>query len=377
MGGLLDGPALVDGLALVDGHCHGVVADDLDLGAFALWCSEASLPAPPGVSYLDGPLGLAVRRWCAPVLDLPAHAPMASYLARRAELGADEVNRRLLRAAGLAALLVDTGLRAPAESWVGGGDLRAVAQARVLEVVRLESVAERVAASGVAAGDFASAFTAALADAARDAVAVKSILAYRHGLDIDPARPSAGAVTAAAGAWLRSGETRLTDPVLLRYLLWCGVDTGLPVQVHTGFGDGDLMLARADPALLQPWCAAVEGARVPVVLLHCYPYHRQAGWLAHVYPHVHVDVGLTLGHVGARAGPVLAEYFELAPSGKVLYSSDAYGLAELFLVGAAQFRAGMARLLAEWVDAGALDVATAQRFAEAVGAGNARRVYRL
>jgi predicted TIM-barrel fold metal-dependent hydrolase len=116
---------------------------------------------------------------------------------------------------------------------------------------------------------------------------------------------------------------------------------------------------------------------VPVVLLHCYPYHRQAGWLAHVYPHVHVDVGLTLGHVGARAGPVLAEYFELAPSGKVLYSSDAYGLAELFLVGAAQFRAGMARLLAEWVDAGALDVATAQRFAEAVGAGNARRVYRL
>jgi len=290
------------------------------------------------------------------------------------------VNRRLLRAAGLAALLVDTGLRAPAGAWLDGGGLGTAADAPVCEVVRLEYleyVAERVAASGVAAAHFAPAFTAALADAVRDAVAVKSVLAYRYGLDIDPARPSAGAVAAATGTWLRSGNARLTDPVLLRYLLWCGVDTGLPIQIHTGFGDRDLALARADPALLQPWCAAVEPTGVPVVLLHCYPYQRQAGWLAQVYPHVYVDVGLTLGHVGARAGPVLAEYFELAPFGKILYSSDAYGLAELFLVGAAQFRAGMARLLTEWVDAGALDVAEARRLAAAVGADNARRVYRL
>lgn len=46
------------------------------------------------------------------------------------------------------------------------------------------------------------------------------------------------------------------------------------------------------------------------------PYHRQAGWLASVYPHVYVDVGLTVGQVGAGAGAVLAEFLELAQPGQ-------------------------------------------------------------
>src|SRR5919198_1153694 len=53
------------------------------------------------------------RRWCAPVLDLPPGAPMDDYLARRAELGAEEVRRRLLNAAALSHVLIDTGLDSP------------------------------------------------------------------------------------------------------------------------------------------------------------------------------------------------------------------------------------------------------------------------
>src|SRR6266540_3324452 len=83
-----------------------------------------------------------------------------------------------------------------------------------------------------------------------------------------------------------------------------------PVQIHTGFGDRDLRLVAADPALLQRFLAAAEGSGVPIVLLHCYPYHRQAGWLAQVFPNVYVDIGLTMSHVGAGAGAVLAELME-------------------------------------------------------------------
>ncbi|GAA2334970.1 amidohydrolase family protein [Dactylosporangium salmoneum] len=367
--------SLLEGLRLVDAHCHGVVAGPLTADAFGLLATEASEPAPPGVSHLDGPLGLAIRRWCAPVLDLPAHAPAADYLARRTQLGADAA-RRLLHAARLAALFVDTGIRAPGDDWLDGDELGAAAGARVAEVVRLEAVAEQVAASGVAAADFAPAFADALAAATRTAVAVKSVLAYRRGFDIDPSRPARQAVTDAAGGWLRRGAPRLTDPVLLRHLLWCGVDTGLPIQLHTGFGDRDLTLPRADPSLMRGWYERVEPSGVPVVLLHCYPYHRQAGWLAQVYPNVYVDVGLTLGHVGAQAGPVLGEFFELAPFTKVLYSSDAYGLPELFLVGAAQFRWALGHLLSTWLAAGAVADADAERLAHAVAADNARHVYR-
>jgi predicted TIM-barrel fold metal-dependent hydrolase len=325
---------------------------------------------------LDGPIGLAIRRWCAPVLDLAPGAPMEEYLARRAELGAEEVSRRLLQAAGLSHVLVDTGLDAPALAPPAA--LARAAGAEFREVVRLERVAERLAERGVSPSGFAAAYVEALREATADAVAVKSVVAYRYGLNFDPDRPAPAAIRTAVRRWLaRPGPARLDEPVLLRFVLWCGIDQGLPVQIHTGFGDRDLRLAAADPALLQRFLAAAEPSGVPIVLLHCYPYHRQAGWLAQVFPNVYVDAGLTVGQLGARAGAVIGEFCELAPFGKLLFSTDGYGLAELYLVGAAQFRHSFGRLLDSWESDGALPSADGVRIAEMVGAGNARRLYGL
>ncbi|MFD0593316.1 amidohydrolase family protein [Catellatospora coxensis] len=304
----------------------------------------------------------------------PARArPGRGLPAAAAPLGPDEVATRLLRAANLSALLVDTG--PVAGGLVDRHVLGTLAGASTHAVVRLELLAERVAPGTDAAG-FAAAFAEALDEARPGAVATKSIAAYRHGLDLDPARPEPHEVSAAASRWQRDGG-RLTDPVLLRHLLWSAVDAGLPVQLHTGFGDRDAALARADPALLQPFCAATLPFGVPLVLLHCYPYHRQAGWLAQVYPHVHADLGLTVPHLGARATAVLGEFLELAPFGKLLYSSDAYGLPELYVIAAAQLRHSLGLVLAEAVDDGAASAADARRIAEQIGAGNAARVYRL
>jgi len=113
------------------------------------------------------------------------------------------------------------------------------------------------------------------------------------------------------------------------------------------------------------------------VLLHCYPYHRQAAYLAGVFPHVYADVGLTLTHVGPRAPAVLAEFLELAPFGKVLFSTDAYGLPELYVVGSALFRTALAEVLGGWTVSGAWSAADARRVAGMIAAGNARRVYGL
>ncbi len=243
------------------------------------------------------------------------------------------------------------------------------------EVVRLERVAEDIVAD-TDAGSFASDYRAALARRVPTAVAVKSIIAYRYGLAIPADRPTERDVQRAAGDWLRR-RGRLTDPVLLRFLLWAGIDTGLPLQIHTGFGDRDLRLPLADPALLQPFLEATEASRVPVVLLHCYPYHRQAGWLSVVYPHVYVDVGLTTTHLGLRAATVLAEFAELAPFDKLLFSTDAYGLPELYLVGAAQFRLALDQLLNGWRADNAISTVDARRLEAQICARNAARIYRL
>jgi predicted TIM-barrel fold metal-dependent hydrolase len=107
------------------------------------------------------------------------------------------------------------------------------------------------------------------------------------------------------------------------------------------------------------------------MLLHNYPYHREAGYLAQVFPQVYVDLGLATHNVGARAKAVLAEALELAPYGKVLYSSDAFGLPELYYLAAALFRGALGEVLAD------LPAGEAERVARLICAGNARRVYRL
>jgi hypothetical protein len=375
--------AAVGAIALVDHHVHPALAGELSHGEFEELITESDRPVPPGTARFDSQLGFAIRRWCGPVLGLPASAPARAYTGRRRELGAAEVARRLLRAAGLAHLLIDTGyLR---DGMLGLAAMAEMAGSGVAEVVRLESVAERaiVAGDGSATG-FAERFRAALWELTRSACGVKSIAAYRFGLDLDPRPPAAAEVAGAAGGWRRqidaagrAGPIRVTDPVLLRFLLWAGVDRGLPVQVHTGFGDPDVDLRRSDPLLLRGFCELTQERAVPLMLLHCYPYHRQAGYLAHAYPHVYLDVGLAINHVGARAAAVVAESLELAPFGQVLFSSDAWGPPELHYLGALLWRRATAGVLGSWVESGDWALPDAIRVAEMIGARNARRVYRL
>jgi predicted TIM-barrel fold metal-dependent hydrolase len=370
--------AVVDALRLVDHHVHGAATGDVEGAEFEAGLTESPWPPPAGTTSLDSQLGFAVRRWCAPVLELPPHVDANTYLARRRELGAQEVTRRLLAASGIGWFLVETGYRA--EQTLGPAEMAAASGAVASEVVRLESVAEEVAASGVDAAEFADRFASTLDEQARHAVGFKSVIAYRYGLDFDPEPPSPGEVCRAAGQWLRrrkTGELRLADPVLLRHLLWTCLEHGLPLQFHVGYGDPDLTLYRCDPSLMTDFLRRVQDRQVPVMLLHCYPYHRTAGYLAHVFPHVYLDVGLAVNYTGARSRAVVAESLEVAPFGKVLFSSDAWGPAELHYLGAVLWRRAMVSVLGEWVESGEWSGADAVRVAQMVGAGNAKRVYRL
>lgn len=368
----------VDGLALVDQHVHSVLPGPVPAAEFELLITESGMAGPAGTSRFDSQLGFALRRWCGPLLGLEPTASAADYLAKRNLITGTWPSGILLSAAHCSHLLVDTGFAARGS--VSLAELGSLSGAHVLEVVRLEAVAEELAGPGYGGGaaGFAAAFRELLWRRSADAAGLKSIVAYRHGLDFDPARPSGADVTAAAGRWLRAVETtghaRLTDPVLLRELLWAGVERGLPLQLHTGFGDPDLDLRRADPLLARDFLASCG---VPVVLLHCYPFHRHAGYLAHAYPNVYLDLGLALNYAGARAAAVLAECLELAPFGQVLYSSDAYGLAELVYLGARLWREAAVEVLGGFVAAGHWAQPDAIRVATMIGAANAARLYGL
>ncbi|GAA3672243.1 amidohydrolase family protein [Nocardioides ginsengisoli] len=374
-------PELAEALAsvrLVDHHVHSCLAQPVDLPAFGDLLTESDRPAAVGTSPFDSQVAFAVRRHCAPLLGLAPHAPIEDYVAARAALPTDEVDRRLLGAAGVDRWLIDTGFRGDALVDLDAFGAR-VPGASVEEIVRLETVLESVAREG-GADDLEDRFLAALTTTTAGASGLKSVIAYRHGFEFDPSRPEPAEVRAASSRWLAEldrddAAPRVDDPVLLRMLLWHGIDTGLPLQLHAGFGDPDLDLRRCDPLLLADWLRLVEPSGSDVLLLHCYPFHRQAGFLAQAFPHVYFDVGLAVNYTGAASTAVLAEALELAPFGKLLYSSDAWGPSELHLLGAVLWRRGMAEVLGRWVRAGEWSVADAVRVAQLVGRDNAERVY--
>jgi predicted TIM-barrel fold metal-dependent hydrolase len=374
---------VVASLPLLDNHCHGVLQHDPTAEQLEALINEGGNPVSPGTSRWDTPVGLALRRHCAPLLDLGPFAAPADYLARRRQLGAEEVNRRLLRAAGSAGLLLDTGFRS--DEIASPADMASLVGVPTWEVVRLEAVAEELAGSGASAERYPSAFAEALRTRTTDAVGLKTILAYRGGFDVDPSPPPHDEVVDAAGRWFGEiedgGAVRLTDQALLRYGIWAGAelarDRRLPLQIHVGYGDADLTLHRTNPSLLTDLIRRVGALGVEVVLLHCYPYHREAAYLADAFPNVSFDLGLALTFAGISAGRILAEAMEVAPFAKQLYSSDGFGAAELHYLGARHFRDGLSRVLAGWIEDGACTIAEATRIATLIASENARRVYPL
>ncbi|SCX30599.1 amidohydrolase family protein [Mycolicibacterium fluoranthenivorans] len=361
---------------LVDHHVHGVFNEPVDRAGFEESINEGSTDPIPGfMTQFDSPLGLSLRRWCAPLLGLDAFADADTYWKRRAELTPGELADVFLPPARVARWVVDTGFK---------GDLISTPQrltelsgAPSSEILRLERLAEDLLEAGTAAEAFPDAFRAALTEAAAnpEIVGTKTIAAYRTGFDIDWSRPSDAQVIEHARALAARPSTRVDSPVLIAFGVHEAAERQLPIQVHVGFGDRDLDLQRTDPLLLLPLLRTM--VPVPVLLLHCYPFHRQAGYLAQAFDHVNFDVGLGINYLGVRSTALVAEAMETAPFAKQLYSSDAFGPPELHLLGSVLWRRAMGLELGGWIQRGDCTVEDAIRIVDMIGVHNARRVYGL
>ena len=307
-------------IQLVDHHAHGVLRKQPSLDEFRGLFSESPDPSqwphvPTGVTYRRGIRELAAFFGVEPT-------ERAVYEHRLATDPADYISA-LLRATGTEWLLVDDGYPPPGEgtSWDELGEL---AQCEARPILRIERVAEE--------GGVEAVHGEVTAARENGFVGLKSISAYRTGLELERLREFVGPA-------LEANEA---------------TGAPLPVQFHCGFGDSDLYLARADPTHLKPLVERFR--RTPFVLLHCYPFVREAGWMAHVYGHVWFDLSLTIPHV-ARPAEAIREALELAPVSKLLYASDAARTPELYYLGAKWWREALAEALPELLAPGDVEEA--------------------
>ena len=306
-------------------------------------------------------------------------ADEAALEAARRDAGFDAHAKQLMTACRFEGLFIDEGF--PVASALDAATHADLAGCPVRRLVRIESVVESAARGWPSFEGLRVWFRDAVAGALADgAVGLKTIAAYRCGLDLP--HPEEDEARSAYRAWRASGSRRLVSPALIAYFLAEALEVAqahgpVPLQVHTGVGDADLHLHRADPSLLGGVIAAAGAGGVPVVLLHCYPYVRQAAWLAHVHGHVYVDLSLSLLLIGPRGSEVLAEALELAPATKVLFATDASRAPEMFFLAARWWRTALAGSLGRLVGERTVGETTALEWAEMILAGNARRLYGL
>ncbi|HKT40579.1 MAG TPA: amidohydrolase family protein, partial [Ktedonobacterales bacterium] len=179
------------------------------------------------------------------------------------------------------------------------------------------------------------------------------------------------------------GHLRLRHKALLDSLLHVAFAEAarqeLPVQFHTGYGDTDADLLLANPLHLRAVLEHRPYRGMRVVLLHeCYPYTRQGGYLAAVYEHVFLD--LSYGIPFLSSGEMIAftrAALGVAPTSKLLYSSDAVGIPELHWISAVDSRRVLGQALSESVTNGELTLTEAEAAARAILHDNAVRLYQL
>ena len=139
-----------------------------------------------------------------------------------------------------------------------------------------------------------------------------------------------------------------------------------------------MTLREANPLHLRPLLGSGRYARVPFVLLHAsYPYVRELGYLAAMYANVYADVGLAIPHLAAEIPAMLRQLLGQAPASKVVYSSDASQIPELYWLAARWGRRGLGTVLDELVALGALDADEALAVARRVLGENAAGIYGL
>lgn len=323
------------------------------------------------------------QRWATRQLAafLGCEAEPETVAAARAAQGDERAfTDRLFRDEKIEALVVDTGYPQPP---LDMDAYRAITPIQVITIFRIEPLIKSLLDEGVSWKEFARRFDEAVQAAIREQgfSGLKSIIAYRTGLEIDVAYESdaagqAGLRQALASPHDMKASKPLRDHFLLRALRH-GIDLDVPFQIHTGIGDRDIVLERCNPALLNPVLKREPYRDARVILIHTYPYVAEASWMAAALPNVWMDLSEGIPFATTAVDRILATALELAPINRILYGSDAFAGPEQIWLGAKLAKAALSRVFTDLYEKDLVTEADVHEAAPAILSENARALYRM
>ncbi|XP_054807482.1 protein fluG-like isoform X2 [Prosopis cineraria] len=344
----------VEEVELVDAHAHSIV--DLNSNfAFIHAFSEAYGDAISFASH-----SLSFKRSLREIAELyGSQCSLQSVEEYRRVSGLQSICATCFKAAKISVILIDDGLELDKKH-----DLRWHESLTPLvgRILRIERLAEKIL---------------------DEIFGLKSIAAYRSGLEINTKVTNKAAEEGLTEVLIAGKPVRITSKNLIDYIFLQSLEVAqsydLPMQIHTGFGDTDLDMTLSNPLHLLAVLEDKRYSKCRIVLLHAsYPFSREASYLASVYTQVYLDFGLAIPKFSVH-GMIssVKELLELAPTNKVMFSTDGYAFPETFYLGAKKSREVVFSVLRDACIDGVLSVPEAVEAAKDIFARNAIDFYKI
>lgn len=366
---------------IIDNHAHSLLRRHLEVDVIGF---RKAFSESGSMSVLEKHVGnsLHYQNMLCRLRELLEFQTEDDLIGFRQTASSQEHVNLLWDEASIGALLVDDGYLS--DTMMPVNELANISQRPIYRILRLEPLFEKLIVKAKSFSDLDAQLESQLRSSARsNVVGLKTIAAYRGGL------PSETAVAAsyvqssfdAAKKEIEScdGRFRISRSPVYHHLLLRTFEIAgkhnLPVQVHTGIGDSDLVLHEANPAIMTPIVKAISSCQF--VFLHCYPYHKEASYLCSVFPNCHMDLSLSVILVSAIAKNIFFETMALAPTTKILGGTDGHSVPEMHWYGAVSLKQALEDALNQLVSEQYLPGRSAQTAAENILYANCRNLYQL
>lgn len=382
--------ALCD-IAMVDGHAHSLRRLDSEVTG-SIFRTAFSESQEPGI--LEGHLldSLSYRDFLRNVLEVVLEDEECQidslcqemerfYLTKRAEIGPALLAERLLARANISRFLIDDGYGGDSQPMLSLDELSALVKRPVHRVLRIETELEDLLGEVGTIQSVVEGFQERV-DADRSIRALKTIAAYRGGLELQTVTEAEARDELDFLKWRNKGgssSVRLEGTKMHHYLLGeafaIAREKQLSVQVHCGFGDSDLVLDRANPTKLTTVFKDSRYEGVNFVLLHCFPYVKEAAYLTSVFSSVHLDLSLAPIMVSPAISGIYREALSVAPLSKIMAGTDGHSFPEAYFYGALSSRKGLAHALACLEEEGYLSEKEGSLYSNRILFENSRELY--
>ncbi|MEZ4498834.1 MAG: amidohydrolase family protein [Thermomicrobiales bacterium] len=320
-------------------------------------------------------LDLAAFFGCEPNLDAVVDARNAMI-----ERDYTEYVRLLYADAGITSIVFDFGIPLPI---LDIDAVRSELPVDVVPIFRIEPLIADLLKTDLGWDEFARRYDDAISDALTNQGyrGVKSIIAYRTGLDVSPLSRTKDQGLLALDAIRRGlgggSMKKLRDHLLCRAMELC-MDHDVPMQIHTGMGDFEVNLVMCRPSYLMDLLRFPTFRACRVILVHSgYPYHREAAYIANVLPRVYVEVSEGIPFASTAAWEIYDGVLAMAPVNKICYGSDGYKTPEIIYSSAKLGKQALADTLNLLVQRRMMTEHDAEQAAAAILAGNASELYRI